>query len=119
MSQTILYVEDNVGNAMMVKMVLSREGFEVIIAKDGNSGLTLANTHQPDLIICDYHLPGHTKGPQFVQAIRSTPALATTPIIMLTADTSAYPDSMESGANMFVNKPINRETLLSSVNSLL
>lgn len=119
MAHTVLYVEDNDDNALMIKMVLQREGATVLIAENGTIGLTLAQEHEPDLIICDYHLPGKIKGSDFIQAIRKMPALSDTPIIILTADTSTYPDSMEAGANLYLAKPVARDLLLKSVNSLL
>jgi len=119
MAQTILYVEDNADNALMVQIILKREGFTVVIAKYNDIGLQLAIDHKPRLIIIDYHLPGQLKGPDLIEIIRNTPSIADTPIIMLTADTMAYPQSMAAGADAFLNKPIGREQLLNSIQALL
>lgn len=119
MAQTILYVEDNDDNALMIQLILKREGFTVQIAKDGETGLQLARELRPDLILLDYHLPGIIKGPDFVRTVRGTSQIADIPIIMLTADTSTYPESMQSGVDLYLNKPISREPLLNSIFSLL
>lgn len=119
MSKSILYIEDNDANATMIQVILKREGIPVLIAKDGNTGVQLAIDHEPVLIICDYHLPGLFKGPEVVETIRHTPRIAETPILMLTADTTTYPKSMESGADGYLNKPINRDQLLESIHKLL
>lgn len=119
MSKTILYLEDNANNAKMVEILLKREGFNVVIAKDSQEGHQLAMEYQPDLIICDYHLPGQVKGSDFIQMMRDEPCCVDIPILMLTADISTYPASMEAGADSYLNKPINREQLLDNLYPLL
>ena len=58
MSKTILVVEDQVDNRKILRDLLTNSGFEVIEAVDGLEGLSLAQTHRPDLILMDIQLPG-------------------------------------------------------------
>lgn len=69
MSKSILYIEDNRDNAIIINKILSKAGYTVTIAKDGLTGIALAEQHQLDLIISDFHLPG-MNGPEVVKAIR-------------------------------------------------
>ena len=119
MSKTILYIEDNKENAVMIRTILKREGYEVVLATDGDTGIQLAIQHEPVLVICDYHLPGQIKGADIVETIRQTPSIANTSILMLTADASTYPKSIQSGADGYLNKPVNRDQLLDAVNRLI
>ena len=119
MGKTILYIEDNDANATMIQVILRREGHEVLLAQNGDAGVQLAIENQPHLIICDYHLPGSMKGLDVVETIRQIPPIADTPIIMLTADTSAYPKSMKAGVDGYLNKPVNRDQLIGAINQLL
>jgi CheY-like chemotaxis protein len=118
MGKAILYIEDNYDNANIVGEILRREGYTVIIAEDGRAGIALAEEHQPDLIISDFHLPD-MKGPEIVTAIREKKTLENTLIIMLTADIYSYADSMAVGVNAYLNKPIRLNQLLSTVKKLL
>lgn len=119
MSDLILCIEDNDDNAKIIQLILKRAGFSVVHAQDGDVGIQLAIQHEPVLIICDYHLPGQLKGSEIVQVIRQTTPIADTPILMLTADTSTYPKSMESGVDAFLNKPVTPDQLIQNVNTLL
>ena len=90
-----------------------------IIAINGDDGIQLAIEHEPILIICDYHLPGLLKGSDIVRIIRQTDRIADTPFLMLTADSSTFPKSMEYGADAYLNKPVTPDQLIDNVLSLL
>ena len=69
----ILYVEDNDDNVYMLKNRLSRAGFTVIIASNGNQGVAMAASEQPDLILMDLTLPD-IDGEEVTRRIRADPA---------------------------------------------
>lgn len=119
MSDTILYIEDNENNAKIIELILKRAGFKTLIAKNGDEGIQFAIDHKPILIICDYHLPGHLKGSDIVQKIRQTVSIADTPFLMLTADSSTYPQSMEYGADGYLSKPVTPDQLIENISTLL
>ncbi|MEL6307025.1 MAG: response regulator, partial [Chloroflexota bacterium] len=58
MSHTILIIEDSPDNMMIVSMILQSMGYNTIEATNGVMGLEMVKTHQPDVVLMDYHLPG-------------------------------------------------------------
>jgi two-component system cell cycle response regulator DivK len=73
-STRILYIEDNVGNRLLVRRVLEAEGYSVMEAVDGPSGLRVAAEEQPDLILLDINLP-EIDGYDLARRLRDIPAL--------------------------------------------
>ena len=71
---TILYIEDNAANRLLVRRVLEADGFSVIEAEDGLSGLEAARTSPPDLILLDINLP-EIDGYEMVARLREIGAL--------------------------------------------
>lgn len=118
MTQTILYIEDNMDNAEIVETMLAQSGYEVYIASDHQEGMTLVAQHTPDLIICDYHLP-EVSGADIVKSLRQLPDTSSTPVLILTADIFTEAKSLSAGANMYLTKPIRRNQLLDAVSKLL
>lgn len=118
MTKTILYIEDNEDNATIAEKILLRAGYIVHIAWDGPEGIAMVEDCDPDLIICDYHLP-EMNGPQVIEHIRSIDKVKDIPIIMYTADIYTRTSSIDAGANAYLNKPIRRNQLVSTIESLL
>lgn len=118
MSQKILCIEDNPDNALILKTILHANGYTVLIARDGHTGVQLANNQHPDLIICDYHLPGEN-APEVIQQIRQSPQLKRVPIIILTADVYNGPESQAIGISAYLNKPIKPPQLISAINNII
>lgn len=118
MSQTILYIEDNEANVDLVKAIGEGAGYTMLVAYSGQEGIQLAQEQMPDLIVCDYHLPG-MNGLDVVRALRADDTTKSIPIMMLTADLYSYPDSMELGVDDYLNKPIRRNMFLNRVNRIL
>lgn len=81
---TILLVEDNDLNRDMLSRRLTRRGYLVLSAPDGEQGVLLAGSEMPDLILMDISLPG-LNGWDATRRIRQTPATAGIPVIALTA----------------------------------
>jgi len=114
MSKTILYVEDNEDNARLVKSIGESGGYTMLIAYEGKEGIALAQEHQPDLIILDYHLP-YMSGHEIVHALRDDARTKNIPIMMLTADLYSYPEAVELGVDDFLSKPVRRNMFLNRV----
>lgn len=115
--KTILVVEDEDNILEAVRYNLTKEGYEVVAAADGEMGLDLARTANPDLVILDIMLP-KLDGFQVCQLLRRE---TDTPIIMLTArgEETDRVVGLELGADDYVSKPFSMRELLARVRALL
>jgi CheY-like chemotaxis protein len=116
----ILLVEDNEMNRDMLTRRLQRHGFSVCCACDGATGVAMAASEMPDLILMDVAL-GEMDGWEATQLIRANPATAAIPIIALTAHALASDrvKSVEVGCSDFDTKPVDMQRLLGKIRSLL
>jgi chemosensory pili system protein ChpA (sensor histidine kinase/response regulator) len=80
--KTILYVEDNAVVIQAYRAVLTREGFDVEVAKDGLAAMKMLATAKFDLVLLDLMMP-KIDGSDVLKYIRSTPAIKTMPVIIL------------------------------------
>src|SRR5688572_19469821 len=103
----ILHVEDNRENRMLVRAVLEAEGYTVIDAEDGLSGIEAAIREEPALILLDVNLPA-VDGYEVVAIIKSFPAFANTPIIAVTAYAMEgdRQRTLVAGCDGYIQKPI-------------
>lgn len=103
----ILHVEDNRENRMLVRAVLEAEGYTVIDAEDGLSGIEAAIREEPALILLDVNLPA-VDGYEVVAIIKSFPAFATTPVIAVTAYAMEgdRQRTLVAGCDGYIQKPI-------------
>ena len=117
---SILYIEDNQDNRKLVKRVLQAAGFHVHGVADGPTGFEYLQTHTPDLILMDIHLPG-TDGYTLTRQLRQSEQFAAVPIITLTANVTKEDEqkSQEAGANGFIHKPINVDSLPDQIRTYL
>lgn len=108
----ILYVEDNRDNRILVKRVLEAEGFTVIEAENGTTGLQLAQSSAPDLILMDINLPD-IDGYECTTRLRNTETTRLIPIIALTANVMEgdHEKALAAGCDDYISKPINIDTL--------
>ena len=115
----ILYVEDNDDNVYMLKNRLSRAGFTVIIASNGNQGVAMAASEQPDLILMDLTLPD-IDGEEVTRRIRADPATKRIPVIALTANAmnSDRDKALAAGCDNFDTKPVDMPRLLEKIAAL-
>jgi diguanylate cyclase (GGDEF)-like protein len=120
MNNKILVIEDEQAIRMNLLKLLSAEGFQVIGADNGNSGVQLAQAEQPDLIICDILMPG-LDGYGVLTALQQDPVTAAIPFIFLTAKTerSDWRQGMKLGADDYLTKPFTRAELLEAIASRL
>jgi len=118
MSQTILCIEDNPDNALILESVLERAGYKTYVARDGDVAIRFANQHQLDLILCDFHLPGEN-APEVIRRIRQYDHLYHVPVVILTADMYNGPESHAIGIAAYINKPIKPEYLIRTIKRIL
>jgi two-component system, OmpR family, alkaline phosphatase synthesis response regulator PhoP len=115
----ILIADDEPDILEILGYNLSREGYQVTTAKDGDDAIARAKSAKPDLIILDIMMPKKT-GVQVCEILRAQPGFQDTLIIFLTAlsDESSHIKGLETGADDYVSKPISPKVLLSKVNAL-
>src|SRR5699024_7616926 len=113
MSSKILVVDDEQPIADILKFNLEKEGYEVIVANDGDTAIDYAEQEKPDLVLLDLMLPGKD-GNEVCREIRKTQAM---PIIMLTAKDSEIDKvlGLELGADDYVTKPFSNRELIARV----
>jgi two-component system response regulator VicR len=117
MNGKILVIEDEQPIAQILCFNLEKEGYEVIVAHDGESGLQLALQESPDLILLDLMLPG-MDGMEVCKMIRKHEDM---PILMLTAKDSELDKvlGLELGADDYITKPFSNRELLARVKANL
>jgi two-component system NtrC family sensor kinase len=116
----IVVVEDSETQAFRLRMLLEEQGWEVSIAGAAEAALAALGDPLPDLILCDYNLPG-MRGDEFCRRIRTNLDTRGIPILMIT---SAAPDTveiqiLESGADGYVSKSESIEILIVRIRALL
>ncbi|HET9691157.1 MAG TPA: response regulator transcription factor [Acidimicrobiales bacterium] len=118
---TIVVVEDDPNIADLVELYLRRDGWRVVQAPDGARGLAAVDRERPALVVLDVGLPGGIDGLEVCRQVRATPALASTPILMLTAlDTEVDRVlGLELGADDYVTKPFSPRELAARVKAIL
>lgn len=116
----ILLVDDEPSIVKMVGKRLEVEGFQVLIAMDGQDGLTKAQTEQPALIILDLMLP-KLNGYEVCTMLKQDTRYQKIPIVMFTAKTQEKDEklALECGADAFVRKPFRAQELLEHIRRLL
>ena len=114
----ILIVEDEAKLAQFIELELKYEGYQVTVANDGFTGLTMAREIKPDLILLDWMLPG-LSGLELCRRLRTTGDKV--PVILLTAkdDVTDRVAGLDAGADDYVLKPFSVEELLARVRAHL
>jgi CheY-like chemotaxis protein len=116
--EKILFADDDPEIQGIVKKILVREGYEVIVAKDGTEALNLARADNPDLIVTDCIMPG-LDGVELCQALKKDGQTRPIPVIMITAYPSEKELGLRAGAVDFLAKPIDKIDLLLRIRSAL
>ena len=116
----LLYVEDNEMNRDMLSRRLQRRGFAVLIAVDGEQGLSMAASEKPDLILMDMSLPV-VDGWEATRRLKEAPDTQAIPIIGLTAHAMSTDRDkcLEAGCDDYDTKPVELERLLEKIERLL
>jgi len=116
----ILLVEDNEMNRDMLSRRLQKNGYDVVIAVDGEEGVAQAQAEAPALILMDMSLPG-IDGWEATRRLKAAPETQAIPVIALTAHamTSDRDKALAAGCDDFDTKPIELPRLLSKIEALL
>ena len=116
----ILLVEDNEMNRDMLSRRLQKKGYDVLIAVDGDEGVRMSLSGNPDLILMDMSLP-KIDGWEATRRIKAEPATASVPVIALTAHVMAgdRDKALAAGCDDYDSKPIEFERLLGKMHALL
>ncbi len=119
--KTILIVDDQPAVARLLEIVLRREGCRLHFAASGEGCLQAARRLSPDLILLDIMLPGEMNGIEAARRLKSDPATASAPILVMTAAVRRQDvqDALAAGANGFIAKPFNLVDLKSRIVTLL
>lgn len=120
MNKTILLIEDNEQNCYLSTFLLERNGYVVVAAFDGASGIEVANAILPFAIVLDIQLP-QIDGYEVARALRRSPLQQSTPIIAVTsyAMSGDREKALAAGCNGYIEKPINPETFVSEIEVFL
>jgi two-component system, cell cycle response regulator DivK len=116
----ILYVEDNEDNIYMLVRRLERQGFEVVVARDGEQGVALARSEHPDLIVMDLNMPV-LDGWQATRQLKSAPETEAIPVIALSAHAMSgdRERALEAGCDDYDTKPVRIDSLMAKIRTLL
>ena len=116
----ILIVEDNEMNRDMLSRRLERKGFEVVMAEDGQKGVDMSMSEDPDLILMDLSLPV-MDGWQATSTIKANNDTKEIPIIVLTAHAMAgdREKALDAGADEYDTKPIEYKRLLGKIKEFI
>ena len=116
----ILIIDDEFPMRYLIEHQLRRQGFDVILAKDGPSGIKAAQMHQPDIIVLDAMMPG-MDGFEVCAQVRSEPEITGIPIIFLTAlETKEYKSRAYAlGADDYLTKPFQADELMAHISAIL
>ena len=117
MQYKILIVDDDENICELLRLYLEKDGFETIVANDGEQAVDFANKYSPDLILLDIMLP-KLDGWQVCREIRKT---SETPIIMLTAKGETFDKilGLELGADDYVSKPFDTKEVIARIKAVL
>jgi two-component system cell cycle response regulator DivK len=115
-SRRILVVEDNEDNRRIFRDLLTSAGYELVEAGTGEEGVTLAESHVPDLILMDIQLPG-VDGYGATRRIKANSALRQIPIIAVTSYALSGDDAkaLAAGCDAYVAKPFSPRALLAVI----
>jgi two-component system cell cycle response regulator DivK len=120
MSKRILVVEDTEDNRRILRDLLTRAGFELIEAMDGESGVSMATAHRPDLILMDIQLPVFD-GYEATRRIKANPDTKNIPIIAVTSYALSGDETkaIAAGCDGYVAKPFSPRRILAMVHQFL
>ncbi|MEO6382944.1 MAG: response regulator [Thermomonas sp.] len=120
MASSILIVDDEPALSQIMAEMLTEAGFDARIADNGRDALAAIQASQPDLVLLDVNMP-ELDGFEVAAMLKSDPATATIPIIMVSANEGrgARLIGLESGAEDYLSKPVDPAELLAKIRNLL
>ena len=119
-TKRILVVDDSEDIRVLLRKLLEKAGYRVVLADDGQTSLTQARLHHPDLILMDLSLPD-IDGWEAVGHLRKMPEFRSTPIIAVTAHVSPFDEqrAIAVGCTAHIGKPFKTRDLLQRIADLL
>ena len=120
MPARILVIEDDEFSRELVRYLLDRQGYAVLEAADGRTGLDLALNAHPDLVLCDLQMPV-LNGYEVVQRLRSNPLWQVVPVIAVTAFSMPGDRdiALAAGFDNYLTKPITPEIFVQRITAFL
>ena|SRR5579884_3985299 len=120
MTKKVLVADDNVHARRLVQLTLGHQNYTYLEAEDGGDALSLARDERPDLVILDVMLPS-LDGLAVCRELKADPALAATPVLMLScvADRGIASRGEAAGALRYLTKPFSPSQLLAEVEQLV
>ena len=118
---TLLYVEDNPANLKLVEKIIARHpDIRLLTAVNGNSGIEIARTSLPEVILMDINLPG-LSGLDALKILRDDPVTAHIPVVALSANAMPHDikKGLEAGFFHYLTKPINVNEFMDALNVAL
>ena len=114
--KSILVIDDTEDLRSLIVTILSSSGFNVREADSGQTGVQMINEEQPDLVVCDVHMPG-MDGYETLAAVRQSSTRGNTPFIMMTGLVSrdGFRRGQVLGEENYLVKPFSMEQLVSTV----
>ncbi|MDP2441814.1 MAG: ATP-binding protein [Polaromonas sp.] len=119
--RTLLYVEDNPANRLLVENLMERRpDMRLLSARDGNSGIAIARARLPDVILMDIHLPG-ISGIEVLKILLKDPATAHIPVLALSANAIPHDidKGLEAGFFRYLTKPIKIDEFMAALDEAL
>ena len=120
MPAKVLIIDDEESNRRLLEILVQAEGYTALVAADGESGIALTITEQPDVILLDLMMPG-LDGFEVVRRLKNNPQTASLPVVVVTAlyDAVARQRIASCGADGILVKPIDRAELSKRLSGLL
>jgi two-component system cell cycle response regulator DivK len=120
MPARILIIEDDPASRELARYLLDTAGYVTLIATDGGTGARMAIEEQPDLVLCDLHLPV-MDGPAAIAIVRADPRWNPVPVVALTASSMAgdREKTLAAGFDDYLSKPITPETFVKQIEAFL
>ena len=117
---TILYVEDNPDNRLLVKRILLAEDYSLLEAIDGKDALNVLKTARPDLILMDINMPD-MDGYTLTAKIKSLPGFERVPILAVTANVMRgdKEKTLEAGCDGYIQKPLDIDQLTREIEKFI
>jgi len=117
---TILYVEDNPDNRLLVRRILLSEDYSLLEATGATEALNLLKTTQPDLILMDINMPD-MDGYTLTAKIKSLPGFERVPILAVTANVMRgdKEKTLEAGCDGYIQKPLDIEQLTQEIEKFI
>ena len=117
---TILYVEDNPDNRLLVRRILLAEDYSLLEATDAKDALNVLQTIQPDLILMDINMPD-MDGYTLTAKIKSLPGFERVPILAVTANVMRgdKEKTLEAGCDGYIQKPLDIEQLTREIEKFI